>query len=164
MRRAETARSTVAVNDLVRDVVLLLEVEARMRDVRVELNLDDSLPPVIVDRIQIEQVIVNVVKNAMESAGGVPDGPRAVSICTSRAGPDAVEVAVSDTGPGVSTAELGRLFEPFYTTKPGGMGLGLSISRSIVETHGGRLQAVPNSDRGLTLRFSLPVPDRGGRG
>ena len=111
----------------------------------------------IVDRIQIEQVIINLVKNAMEAVWDASDGPRAVSIRTARAGRDGVEVAVSDSGPGVSAAELGRLFEPFYTTKPGGMGLGLSISRSIVKAHGGRLQAALNPDRGMTLRFSLPV-------
>jgi PAS domain S-box-containing protein len=162
VRRGESDRSTAELNDLVRGVAVLLEVEARLHGVRLDLALGDALPQVVVDRIQIEQVITNLVKNAMEATRGMSDGPRLVTICTSRGKAGTVELAVIDTGCGIPPAEAGRLFEPFFTTKPTGMGLGLSISRSIVESHGGRLEAAHNPDRGMRFRFSLPAhgPDQ----
>jgi len=97
----------------------------------------------------------------MEAAEEVPRGLRAVTIRTTGKTDDAIEVAVEDTGKGLPTKDVSRLFQPFYTTKHNGMGLGLSISRSIIEAHGGRLEAVSNAERGATLRFTLPVETQG---
>lgn len=162
VRRTEPQRSTVGVNDLVRDAVALLEAEARSSGVRLELSLGRALPEVAVDRVQIEQVMVNLIGNAVEAARDVPDGRRAVTICTSLGCDGLLEVAVEDTGKGIQPQQIGRLFEPFYTTKPNGMGLGLSISRSIIEAHGGRLEAAPGTHRGATFRFTLPTEGQGG--
>jgi two-component system, LuxR family, sensor kinase FixL len=153
------------VNELVRNLVVLLEVEARLHDVSLELLLHASLPAVLVDRIQIEQVLVNLVKNAMEAMPQKAEAPRTVTIETSLAAGDAtrdaagdmVQLSVIDTGEGFARADAERLFEPFYTTKAEGIGLGLSISRSIVEAHGGQIWAEPNADRGSRFCFCLPV-------
>lgn len=162
VRRPESNRSAVNINDLVRDVAVLLEVEMRSHDVRLELALGRSLPAVTVDRIQIEQVITNLVRNAVEAVREMPREQRTVTIHTSIRTPGMLEVAVEDTGKGPQVKDLEELFEPFYTTKANGMGLGLSISRSIVEAHGGRLEAVPNADQGTTLHFTLPFQSEGG--
>lgn len=156
-RRADSQRSALDLNELVRDLVVLLEVELRLHDVRLELELDQGLPLLAVDRIQIEQVILNLVHNAVEAMGATPAGRRRITIRTSCPAADRLELAVIDTGPGFQAADLDRLFEPFYTTKAAGMGLGLSISRSIVEAHGGKLEAEPQADCGTTFRVTFPV-------
>ena len=155
VHRADSGRSPIDINDLICDVAVLLEVEMRLHDVRLELELDRSLPEVNIDRIQIEQVVTNLVYNAIEAAQEVPQEYRTVTVRTSRSDTNLIEVAVEDTGKGLQTKNVDRLFEPFYTTKENGMGLGLSISRSIVESHGGRLQATPDAERGTTFRFTL---------
>jgi len=109
-----------------------------------------------VDRLQIEEVIVNLIRNGCEAMDG-RGGTCELSITTSASSPSAVEVAVRDTGRGLAPEIAARIFEPFYTTKPDGLGLGLSISRSIVEAHGGNLQATADIDRGTTFRFTLPA-------
>jgi len=133
-----------------------------LHDVHLQLALGRSLPEVTVDRIQIEQVITNLVRNAMEATQEVPKERRNVTIRTSISTAGGLEVAVQDTGKGLQSEDADRLFEPFYTTKRDGMGLGLSISRSIIEAHGGRLGAGPNADQGTTFRFTLPVDGEGG--
>jgi PAS domain S-box-containing protein len=170
-RPADCRRSAADLNDLVRELMVLLEVEARPHDVRLELALGGRLPRVTVDRIQIQQVITNLVHNAIEAVEAMPQQQRVVTVRTSLAGGNELEVAVEDSGT-VLEEDLERMFEPFYTKKADGMGLGLSISRSIVEAHGGRLEAVSSirpfagasamSHRreGTTLRFTLPVGDR----
>ena len=155
VRRADSSRSPIDINDLICDVAVLLEIEMRLHDVRLKLDLDRSLPDVNVDRIQIEQVVTNLVYNAMEATQEIPREYRTVTVRTSLKDTNVVEVAVEDTGKGLQTKNIDRLFEPFYTTKKNGMGLGLSISRSIVESHGGRLQATPDTERGTTFRFTL---------
>jgi len=155
VRRADSGRSPIDINDLICDVAALLEVEMRLHDVCLNLDLDHSLPEVNVDRIQIEQVVTNLVYNAIEATKEIPREYRAVTVRTSLKGTNVVEIAVEDTGKGLQTKNIDRLFEPFYTTKENGMGLGLSISRSIVESHGGRLKATPDAERGTTFRFTL---------
>ncbi len=161
VRRADCPRSAVELNELIRRLAVLLEVEARSRDVRLVLALGDELPKAVIDRVQIEQVITNLVRNAVEAAGQMPPPRRAVTIRTSLAMEADLEVAVEDKGPGLDAEEAERLFEPFHTSKAGGLGLGLWISRSIVEAHGGRLEAVPGAGEGTIVRFSLPVAGRG---
>ena len=116
------------------------------------------MPPVQGDRVQLQQVILNLILNAIEAMSGDGEGPRELLI-THRARPrsDGVLVAVRDSGPGLAPAALERLFKAFYTTKPDGLGMGLSICRSIIEAHGGRLWASANSPRGAVFQFTLPV-------
>jgi signal transduction histidine kinase len=110
--------------------------------------------------VQLQQVMLNLVMNAVEAMNTTGNGSRELLISTRKTQPDVVVVAVRDSGPGLATATIERLFDAFYTTKPGGLGLGLSICRSIIETHGGRLSAKDNVPHGATFEFSLPTyPD-----
>jgi signal transduction histidine kinase len=123
----------------------------------VQTQLADGLPCVRGDRIQLQQVILNLIINAIEAMGGMSDGVREVLISTSLAGADGVLVAVRDSGPGLPPGSLDRLFDAFYTTKPNGLGMGLSICSSIIEAHGGRLKAGANAHRGALFQFTLPI-------
>jgi C4-dicarboxylate-specific signal transduction histidine kinase len=148
-------RGQADLNELVRDAVTLALADARQRGVVPRLELGTDLRPMELDRVQIEQVLVNLVRNAVEA---MADSPRRNLVVTTRqANPDRVEVTVADTGPGVSPEVRGSLFAPFVTTKPDGMGIGLAISRDIVEDHGGRLDWSPNPGGGSVFRLSLPV-------
>ena len=153
VRRGEPECGPVGVNEAVRAVVRLLDWKARRAAVAVELHLADALPRTSGDRVQIEQVVFNLLQNAIESVVARGDGPRLVRIETA-AGGDAVVVSVRDTGAGLKDPD--RVFERFYTTKPEGMGLGLAISRSAVEAHGGRLWA-RNIPGGAEFAFTLPA-------
>jgi signal transduction histidine kinase len=115
------------------------------------------LPLIYGDRVQLQQVILNLIINAVEAMGGVRDGPRELLISTGQAEPGGVLVAVRDSGPGLAPATLEHLFEAFYTTKPTGLGMGLSICRSIIEAHGGRLWAEANEPRGTIFQFLTPT-------
>lgn len=155
VRRREPHREPVDVNVLVREVVGLTRAEARLADAALRLRLAKGLPRAMADPVQVQQVLVNLVRNGLEALGGAEPGKRAMTIRTAwRAGQ--VEVSVSDTGRGIAAEHRERLFEPFFTTKRDGMGLGLSISRSILELHEGRIWLVSRR-RGCTFRFTLPV-------
>lgn len=148
--------------ELAEEAGVLALAGARERGVRVGFRFDAGLPPVLVDRIQIQQVLVNLMRNAVEAMareGAGDDAPtrRDLAVTAARVRPDTVAVAVADTGPGLAPGLAERLFDPFVSTKPGGMGLGLSICRSIVEGHGGRLWAEPNPGGGAVFRFTLPA-------
>jgi two-component system sensor kinase FixL len=119
--------------------------------------LEPELPHVLADRVQIQQVVVNLLRNAIEAMHASP--VRTVTISTYAAGPKFVEVAIADTGPGIPDEVAARLFEPFVTTKETGMGVGLSICRTIVEAHGGQLWMTPNPEGGTIFRFQLPVSE-----
>jgi signal transduction histidine kinase len=164
VRRADCPRSPVDLNELVRELAIVLEVEARRHEVRLGLALGCSLPKVAIDRLQIEQVVANLVHNAMDAAEEMPRRRRTVTIRTSLAAGQEVELSVEDRGKGLQEADIQRLFEPLHSGKADGMGLGLSISRSIIEAHGGRIWAVPNADQGTTFLFRLPVEGRPGNG
>ena len=167
VRRADCPRAPADVNALVQELAILLQAEARSRDVRLELALADGLPRPAIDRLQIEQVVTNLARNAMEAAEAMPAPRRTVTIRTSRGSGDTsgdtVEVAVEDRAAGLDPERAERLFEPFRTSKAGGLGLGLWISRSIVEAHGGRIEAMPGAEEGTVLRFTLPVDSEGGK-
>jgi PAS domain S-box-containing protein len=163
VRRADSSRSCENINDLVGDILSLLVTEARAHQIRLDSDLAADLPQVSVDRIQIEQVITNLVKNAMEASGDLAPALRCVTIRTEMNAEGMLDVSVTDTGKGIEVEELNQVFEPFYTTKQSGMGLGLSISRSIVEAHGGRLDAVRNAQTGMTFHFTLPIAADGGK-
>jgi signal transduction histidine kinase len=144
------------VNSIVRDVESLVRAELRRHEVTLTLDLAPGLPPVIGDRVQLQQVLLNLVMNGIEAMAAVMDRPRELLIRSHPHEEAQVLVAVRDTGVGIDPHDLDRLFSAFFSTKPGGMGMGLSISRSIVEAHGGRLWATPNVQRGATFHFALP--------
>jgi PAS domain S-box-containing protein len=143
-------------NALIREVLPLVRSEVLRHRGAVRLELAAELPPVLGDRVQIQQVLINLVMNGLEAMAAVGDRPRELVLRSQ--GPDAGEVRVSvqDAGVGLDPTTADRLFNAFFTTKPGGMGMGLSISRSIIEAHGGRLWATPNSGPGATFQFTLP--------
>ncbi|HYZ33479.1 MAG TPA: AAA family ATPase [Crenalkalicoccus sp.] len=157
VEKAPPREEELEIDEAIREVVALLHGELVKHGVSVRTQLAEGLPPVQGDRVQLQQVVLNLVVNAIEAMRGVGGGAsRALLVSTARAEAGGVLVAVRDTGPGLDPAKLARLFEAFYTTKPGGLGMGLSICRSIVEAHGGRLWAEANEPRGAVFKFVLP--------
>jgi PAS domain S-box-containing protein len=152
----------LAINAVVREVIELTQTEAERNSVSVRTAFAEGLPEVPGDRVELQQVAVNLILNAIEAMSETTEGTRELLIRTTRAGCDGVLVAVMDSGPGLPPAGLERLFEPFYTTKPGGLGVGLSICRSIIEAHGGRLWASANEPRGAIFQFTVPADGGGG--
>ena len=144
------------VNDVVGDVLLLVASDAARRGVRIDTDLEAPLPLVEADRVSLQQVLLNLVVNAMDAMEQDEGSGRRLVVRTLRAG-DAVEIVVADTGLGIPPGILPMLFEPFFTTKPEGLGLGLAIARSLVEAHAGRLSAEPRREGGATFRVSLPA-------
>jgi len=157
VRRAEPRRERVDVNRLVRESLHLWRHEGRERGVRVELDLAEELPPVFVDPVQFQQVLLNLVRNSMDAMAPTSLAERAVAIRTEREGNRAVRVTVEDTGPGLSPEAREKLFYPFYTSKREGMGLGLSIARSIVEFHEGEITGENREEGGARFSFTVPT-------
>ena len=155
--KGETERRIESLNMLVEEALALGLVGARQSGIRVTLDLDHGLPPVLVDGVQIQQVVLNLVRNAIEAMETVER--RELSIATrAMAGEKTAEVRVADSGPGIAPEIADRLFQPFVTTKPTGMGLGLSICREIVEAHQGRLSVAPAPSGGTVFWLTLPMP------
>jgi two-component system sensor kinase FixL len=152
-------KASVDINDLIREVVSLIHTEAMIRNVSLATTLDRSLAPVMGDKIQLQQVIINFILNASEAMTDIDDGPRRITISTGHAGKKMVKVGVQDNGVGLAEDSLDQMTEPFFTTKPAGMGMGLSINRTILNAHLGRIWAVNNPDRGATFYFTLPIHD-----
>lgn len=162
VRKAPPRRETAQVNDLVLETLRLADNELRQHEVKTELDLAADLPPVHVDPIQIEQVILNLIRNAVEAMADVRTGPRRLYLRTSRhPQKKAVEVTVRDTGCGITPDVASRAFDQFFSTKNGGLGMGLAISRSIIEAHGGHLEALADAGPGGTFRFWLPASNEG---
>lgn len=155
--RSEPSTTAVDINDVVLTVVGLVGPEAKQHGIEIHTDLDSAAALVCARRIEIEQVLFNLLKNAIEAMSESGDTDLRVSVSTRRVDRQHVDVAVCDTGPGIAAPDLTRVFGPFYTTKAEGMGMGLSISRSIVEAHHSHLSVQPNADRGVTFRFTLPV-------
>src|ERR1700730_17438631 len=161
IKKGPPRRDGLEINETILEIVTLTRGEVVKSDVLVQTQLAEGLPPVQGDRVQLQQVILNLIVNAVDAMTGVGKGSRELLISSGRAEPDGVLVAVRDSGLGLSPESLGRLFEAFYTSKPGGMGVGLSICRSIIEDHGGRLWATANVPRGAIFQFTLPTgPNR----
>ena len=139
-----------------REVVELTHAEAVKNGVLVQSELTDGLPLVKGNRVELQQVVLNLITNALEAMGRVAGGTRELLIGSALANSD-VLVTLRDTGPGLLAADLKRIFEPFHTTKSAGMGMGLSICRSIIEAHGGRLWASANVPRGAIFQFTVPT-------
>lgn len=155
-RRRSPAFAPVALNDVVRNALALVSPELRRHQVRVATTLDEALPPVRGDRILLEQVLVNLLLNAMQALDAVPAAQRQVDVGTGSGGGRAW-LRVADHGPGVPADAAGRLFESFFTTRPQGLGLGLSICRTIVEGHGGRIEHAPRDGGGAVFTLELPI-------
>lgn len=155
----EPHRSSLNINDVVKEASSILDWEAQRSRIPLRLELAPGLPTVLGDSILIQQVILNLARNALDAMIDNKDHERGLIIRTTTADRTTVEIAVSDTGPGVPAEEVERLFEPFFSTKPDGMGLGLAISRSITEANSGHLTAEPNSGRGMTFRITLPASE-----
>ena len=153
-RGTVTEKERLDINDVIREVVTLAEGEARRTRARLRTELADDLPRVLGDPVQLQQVVLNLLLNGLDAMHPVM-GPRELVIRTQREATDRVRVAVQDSGSGIDPQMADRIFEAFYTTKRSGMGMGLSISRSIVEQHGGRLWAAPNDGPGTTFHFTL---------
>jgi signal transduction histidine kinase len=158
VKKAAPQRDTINLNDAILEVLTMVRGEVVKNLIRVQTQLSDSLPRVRGDRVQLQQVMINLIINAIQAMSGTVDGIRELRISTEST-KDAVRVAVRDTGPGLSADNLQLPFEPFYTTKPSGMGMGLSICRAIVEEHGGRLWASENEPQGALFQFALPPTD-----
>jgi PAS domain S-box-containing protein len=156
-RKAPPQKDWIDINQTIREVIALAVTEVQRHNIFLETQFSNEVPQVFADRIQLQQVILNVIINAAEAMSEVADGPRELLIRSSVDDSGAIAVAVRDSGPGLQPEDLDRLFRPFYTTKPQGMGVGLAICRSIIEAHGGRLWATLNDDRGATFQFTLPA-------
>jgi C4-dicarboxylate-specific signal transduction histidine kinase len=163
IRKVPPRRDRLAINEAIREVIELTRGEAVKNGVSVHAELADDLPVLQGDRVQLQQVILNLIINAIEAMSSVGEGPRHLLITTSKVGAN-VLVTLRDTGPGLVPAMLEQVFDPYYTTKPSGLGLGLSICRSIIEAHGGRLWASANMNRGATFQFIVGEGNRLARG
>jgi signal transduction histidine kinase len=157
IKKAPPRKKVVDLNAAILEVTALTRSEAIKTGVTVGTQLADELPRIQCDQVQLQQVMLNLIVNAIQSMSGVADGNRELHISTVSIEPEGVCVAVRDTGHGLRPESLPRLFEPFYTTKPDGMGMGLSICRSIIEAHGGRLWATGCEPRGALFQFTIPA-------
>jgi C4-dicarboxylate-specific signal transduction histidine kinase len=155
--KAAPERVRVPLNELIREVAALMHVQASRNEVALQIELAGDLPAAIGDRIQLQQVMVNLVLNAIEATTAVTERPRRVTIKSARINAHEALVAVRDSGVGIDPKDEKRIFDTFFTTKPQGMGMGLAICHSIVEAHGGRLWASANEDHGATLQFTLAI-------
>jgi PAS domain S-box-containing protein len=157
VRKRKPCFSKVSVNHLIEEIIPFSKAELERRQAKIVLDLGENLPAVIADPIQIEQVVMNLVRNGLEAMDGTPAGNRVLGVKTTRRERDMIQVEVRDRGAGLGEGELERVFEPFFTTKPEGMGMGLAISRSIIRAHGGEIWAAVNQDRGCSFLFTLPI-------
>jgi C4-dicarboxylate-specific signal transduction histidine kinase len=154
--KSKPAQTVLDINQIVRDITKLVDFEARAARVEMRFELTEPIPPLAADRIQIEQVLVNLLRNAFEAMRDSHADPREIVIQTSAGDGEWIIVSVRDAGSGLPDGNLEQMFQRYFTTKSSGMGMGLSISRSIIESHGGRLWATRNDGAGLTFHFMLP--------
>jgi PAS domain S-box-containing protein len=153
-------KTTLGINDIIRETLAFTRNELERKGVGVHTELHDHLPPVEGDRIQLQQVLLNLILNAIDAMDGTAPGLRVLTIRSRLDENGGVVVEVADRGKGLEPGQHERIFDAFYSTKPGGLGMGLAISRSIIEPHGGRIWATPNDGPGLSIRFSLPVAEQ----
>ena len=157
LRKGVSEPLEVSVNDVIRDVLALTREATRPKSVMLETRLTHDAPRVLADRVQLQQVLINLISNASDAMSDINDRPRTLTISSSCTDGSHVEVAVSDVGSGIDPKDRERIFDPFFTTKADGMGMGLAICRSIVDACAGRLWATSNADRGTTVHFALPA-------
>jgi C4-dicarboxylate-specific signal transduction histidine kinase len=157
--KATPEKSRLEINRVIEQTVALAEGQALRNEVVIDCKLSPDVPPVLGDTIQLQQVILNLLMNGIEAMISVTDRPRILVIRSESQSRGQIRVSVEDSGVGVSADVMGRLFEPFFTTRAKGMGMGLPISRSIIEAHGGRLWAESNGSGGAIFQFTLPSGD-----
>ena len=157
IKKAPPQKEDMEINQAVLEVIALTRSEAFKNGVSVRAQLAEGLPPIPADRVQLQQVVLNLIVNAIEAMASVGEGARELLISTARDASNGVHVTLRDSGPGLDPKNAERLFEAFYTTKPTGMGMGLAICRSIIETHGGQMWAGANEPRGAVFEFILPL-------
>jgi signal transduction histidine kinase len=157
LHKTPAERAPLNIDETIQEVIALVSSDMLRGKVELKTELAADLPPVSGDRIQLQQVILNLILNGKEAMSGVQSYPRELLVSSGKNGSDEVVVAVRDSGNGLDSRNVDRIFDPFFTTKPGGMGLGLSISRTIIEAHGGTLWATQNEDKGATIQFTLPL-------
>jgi C4-dicarboxylate-specific signal transduction histidine kinase len=158
IKKAPPQKERFDLNEAINEVIVLARSEISKNGVSVQTALTGRVLPVEGDRVQMQQVVLNLILNAVEAMGSVEAGPRELSISTEQTRANSVLVAVRDSGPGIDPENIERVFEAFYTTKSSGVGMGLSICRSIIDAQGGRLWAEPNEPRGAVFQFTLPSP------
>jgi C4-dicarboxylate-specific signal transduction histidine kinase len=159
VKKVPQRRDRLDINKTILEVVALTDSEVHRHRVTLQTDLSRDMPLVPADRIQLQQVLLNLIANAIEAMSGLDDRPRELTVATGGSNSNDVFVEVRDSGLGLDPASLDRLFDSFYTTKRDGIGMGLAISRSIVESHGGKLWATPNQPHGAVFRFTLPVDE-----
>jgi C4-dicarboxylate-specific signal transduction histidine kinase len=158
IKKVPARKDAVAIDNAILEVIALTRAEAANNNVSVRTQFAEGLPRVQGDRVQLQQVMLNLIVNATQAMSGIGDGARELQISIDAVPSEGgVRVGVRDTGPGLSPESRSRLFEPFYTTKSDGMGMGLSICRSIIEAHGGRLWAIGCEPRGALFQFTIPA-------
>jgi PAS domain S-box-containing protein len=157
IKKAQARKELLNINEAIREAIELARGETMKNAISVQTDLDESIQLLEGDRVQLQQVILNLVVNAVEAMNATSEGARELRVSTRETEPNVVLVAVRDSGPGLTQAALDQLFDAFYTTKPGGLGLGLSICRSIIEAHQGQLWATANTPRGAIFQFTLPT-------
>ena len=161
LRRGERLRESLDINDVIREVLSLSEGELRRNGISVRTEMQENLPPATIDRVLLQQVLLNLIMNAMDAMRMISDRTKVLSIRTEEHAAGTITVFVQDSGAGIDPDNLSRIFETFFTTKREGIGMGLTISRSIIEAHGGRLWAVANDGPGSTFCFTLPIEKEG---
>jgi signal transduction histidine kinase len=154
-QKTRAARESVNINEAIEEIVVLIGAELQKDHVVLRLDLAADLPSVVGDRVQLQQVVMNLILNGVEAMRPVAERERTLLIRTERSEGDEVQVTLQDSGTGIDPRTQDEIFDAFYTTKPGGLGMGLAISRSIVENHGGRLWATPNQGPGSSFCFTL---------
>jgi C4-dicarboxylate-specific signal transduction histidine kinase len=161
VRKHEPEAAETELGELIADTLKLMEMEGRNANIRIEAAISPELPPVLVDGIQIQQVVLNLARNAIEAIeeAGISSGVIKVAVIGTEK--NEVAVSVSDCGPGIAPEDAKHIFDPFHSTKRGGLGVGLSISRAIIEAHGGRMSLAPNQGGGCVFQFTLPVANGG---
>ncbi len=145
------------INDVIREAIFLVQREVLSHEVSLRTELASALPSVLGDRVQLQQVVINLLMNGLEAMEPITDRPREILIRSQQHEAAQVLVTVLDSGIGIESEAAEKLFGAFFTTKPTGMGMGLSISRSIVRAHGGRLWVLPNPDHGAAFQFTVPI-------
>lgn len=157
LKKSPSQITTFAMNDLLNEVLVLTDYEIRKHSVSLRTELAPGLPDVRGDSVQLRQAILNLILNAIEATSAARESPRELVLSSRKQPPDSIAVAVCDSGVGIDPSYLDRIFEPFFTTKSSGMGMGLAITKSAIEAHGGRLWATPNPGQGVTFQFSVPA-------
>ncbi len=156
MKREEVDRKPIILDNVLNDVVQIFHTESIFRNVHVETEFDGSLPPVLGDKVQLQQVALNLILNAADAVSDNPPEYREIIVGSGVMG-DRIRVTVRDFGPGIEEVNLERIFQPFFTTKDTGLGMGLSVCRTIVEAHGGHIWAENNPEGGATFFIELPI-------